>query len=316
MGKLSDDDLKTLLEYLEQIGQDPDLELTKELQGKINLILAMHRAGRIVVAKDGSAAIGGDATGNTFNLAPVFYLHSQERPILEEVIAIHNFDLSELLDECLDHLLVTPNGVVGFGLRYNVPKLLPSICERIRIRLDCDSTAIKDHIALDRSYAAGIDDVVKDILLTHIVAKMPNTIFSVQTFENEAALALWRQIKSIESRIPVDTRLILIMVVEENFSFPTDMHELHSPIFRPAHVQEFFMKIVSTRKKNWSASKISIVVSCWIQSLIDYCTYEGVLYQKTVYHYLKITIDEFKRNTDPDNFIAFLDGLEELKQGA
>jgi hypothetical protein len=288
------------------------LELTKELQEKINLILAMNRAGRVVMANDGSAAIGGDATGNTFNLGPVFQLSSHEKPLLEEVVAIHNFDLSDLVDDCLDHLLMNPRGVVGFGLSCNIPRLLASVCERLRIRLDCDCAEVKDQIALDRSFAASIDDVVNDFLLTHKVAKIPNTIFSVQTFENESALAFWRHMKAHESYLPAETRLILIMVVEEDFPFPADIYKLPSPTFRRAHMDEFLRKVVSTRKKDWGDATVSKVAYCWVQSLIGCCTTEGIFYQKPVYQYIKLTLDGFKSNADPDKFLKFLEEFEEL----
>lgn len=312
MVKLSDNDLRALLEYLEQVGQDPTLMLTKELKEKINLVLDMNRAGRVAMAKDGSVAIGGDANRNTFNLGPVFQLKLKDKPLLEEVVAIHNFDLTEMIDDCLDHLLLNPRGVVGFGLPCNIPKLLPSVCERLKNRLSCDCTSIKDHIALDRSYAASVDEVVKDFLLTHKVAKIQNTIFSVQTFENESAVSFWQYIKGKENNIKPETRLILLMVVEEDFPFPPDIFKLPPPRFRPAHVQDFFMKVVSTRKQEWGNSTILRVADRWVQSLIGYCTTDEILYQRDVYHYLNMTLDEFKGNTDPDLFLKFLEEIQEL----
>lgn len=312
MDKLSDIDLRALLEYLEQAGQDPNLMLTKELKEKINLISAMNRAGRVAMAKDGSVAIGGDANRNTFNLGPVIQLSLQDKPLLEEIIAIHNFDLTELIDDCLDHLLINPQGIVGFGLPCNIPKLLPSVCERLKNRLNCDCAGIKDHIVLDRSYAASIDEVVNDFLLTHKVAKIQNTIFSVQTFENESALSFWHDIKSKENHIRPETRLILLMIVEGDFPFPPDIFKLPPPRFRPAHVQDFFMKVVSTRKQEWENAIILRVVGRWVQSLINYCTTDEVLYQRDVYHYLNMTLDEFKGNTDPDLFLGFLEEIQEL----
>lgn len=315
MGKLSNEELKALLAYLEQIGKDPDLELTPEIRKKIDFALKMHGTQRIVMANDGSVSIGNDASGNTFNLGPVIHLRAHEKPFLEEVISIHNFDLTELLDDCVDHLLFNQTGVIGFGLPCNIPNMLSSVCERLRIRLDCDCADVKDHVVLDLSYAASIDDITRDFLITHKISRLPNTIFSVQTFENDSAMAFWEKIKSIESNLPLDTRLILVMVVQADFQFPDNLYKLPPPIFRPAHVQDFFRKVVSSRKQEWDNPKINMVTNHWVQSLIKYCTTGDTIYHKTVYHYLKMTLDEFKGNADPDKFIGFLQELDELIEG-
>ncbi|AFZ15532.1 hypothetical protein Cri9333_4757 (plasmid) [Crinalium epipsammum PCC 9333] len=213
-----------------------------------------------------------------------------------------NFDLSELIKQCLN-ILDEKQGIVGLAVSYDQDPFLKYFCERLKDRLGKSNISCKD--ALTLNYFTPVDQAVsiikryKSLLQTHEVICPIRVQVSDSTLSHE----FWQK-ASAEFNNDFEYRLIIIMVGSESICFPKGVNQISSPTFTKADAHDWIVDV--TKAMGWEDHVIDEWKSLMKSDCLQSDTNNGFLDVRLVYEHLVDTIDLLQKMPSADNFITTL----------
>jgi hypothetical protein len=201
---------------------------------------------------------------------------SKAPALVFQQIAPHNFDLANVVDECLDQVLERL-GLVGFVLPCGFPSVPPNLCDRLRNGFeDPVKVVVRPNIRIDprvRSVEKGVTQIsrYKELARTH------NVIAPVGCPDETMISPLWERIRG-EFKDPLENKFILIIATPGAWSGLPDLVSLPSPQFRRAHVREWITTIINALQ--WPNE----IILLWEKRFLEQCMIGGELDVDEVYY--------------------------------
>ncbi|MEI6045774.1 MAG: effector-associated domain EAD1-containing protein [Chloroflexota bacterium] len=240
-------------------------------------------------------------TGADLDPKPV---NDGNRPALPsyQLVGVHNFDLRQLADQCLE-ILLDKHGLVIFAVPCSSRLFLRNLCKRLKQDMGQNNVLIKDTIVIQlphTSVSLAIDTIkrYKRLLQTHYV------LLDVQVVAENDAKKFWQ---ALQEEFPAEwpTNLIVITAIGENCIVPSGIFELTPPQFRKVDIHHWVREVVN--RQNWPDR----FISQWSDWFVAECKHEGELYIDWVYQYLDDIVKMLPETTD---FKTLYHQLEERSQ--
>lgn len=217
-----------------------------------------------------------------------------------------NFDLENLVDDCLDALWLN-QGLVGFGVPCNLPVFLTNFCQRVQ-RVWGRSNVILKPILVINPINTSVDRAVLTVNNRYRPAlKNGNVLLPVQVNEQAMGDLFWRKLcESFQEDGNCANRFIVVVGMHEECDYPEEIVKLGHPRFRNAHIISWVNRIV--RAMNWPDD----FGQYWSEKMIGECTCDGQLIIEWVYEHLEAMLEILKQNPLLDHFKQELDKRSQL----
>ncbi len=226
-------------------------------------------------------------------------------PLPYEVALAHNFDLNELVTECLDSL-IGKQGLIGFIVPCNSLTFLNNFCERLKHEWGRNRVRLKPILVIDPIHTP-IDRAVLTINKRYKPALIEgDVLFAVQIFEENLIEHFWQSLCQVVEVVELPNRLIVIMTIKTNCALPERTIFLTQPHFRPAHVLRWVRKVVESLA--WPDN----VVQTWTDHIIAECSLENELQIDWVYDHLEAMLELLKQKPTIDRFYQELERRRQI----
>jgi len=220
-----------------------------------------------------------------------------------------NFDLSTLIDKCLDEVY-EQRGLVGIVLPCDDDAFQANFCQRLKQELGKSNMQIKRALALNPRMTS-VETAINIIKRYKNSLAYTDILCPVRVNVRDSAIIneFWQKI-SIEFEEDFKHCLIIILLGNEDCNFPQFLIQLEPPKFKQTHVHQWIVKL--SRNLGWEEK----IVNQWKQRMIAECCVDSLENQplniRYVYDYLDDTrklFQEMKDNLSPE---AFLEELEQI----
>jgi len=212
-----------------------------------------------------------------------------------QAIMPHNFDLRDLIEECVDCLL-EQEGIIGFGLPYSSPTFVTNFCERLKQERGRNLVKVKDYLMVNPVHTP-LDDVLLTIKRRYLPAlQHQHILFAVQIPNATLAREFWQRLQTLLNDKAMPHNLIVIITLTDNGQFPKELKTLRPPQFRRAHAQFWIRQIVEQRA--WPDT----ITELWVKHMIVECQHGQGLHVDWVYDHLKDMLKLFHQNPTLEDF--------------
>lgn len=207
-----------------------------------------------------------------------------------EIAMAHNFDLNELVTECLDHLIGVKQGLLGFTVPSHSPSFVSNFCERLKHEWERNRIRIKPSLVISPIHTP-IDRAILTISRQYLPAlRESDVLFAVQISGQSMVNRFWQHLRRMVKDEILLNRLIVIMAVNTNCASPQNAISLGQPEFRSAHVLRWVRKVVQSLA--WPEE----VVQVWTDHIIAECSIDNELQIDWVYNHLGDALELLKQN--------------------
>ncbi|HEX8139483.1 MAG TPA: TIR domain-containing protein [Pyrinomonadaceae bacterium] len=214
------------------------------------------------------------------------------------------FDLDNLTEKSMK-TIIARNGLIGFALYCHSLTLLRQCCQRFKLELGRSNISVRDPFVIDPKFRP-VEIGVKDVLRYRKLLEVQHVLLAVQISDEETAKLFWSSLKE-ELSGDIRHKLIILLAVSADCSFPEGTVALETPMFEPVHAYRWVREIVSAMK--WPEDFIEF----WVDSMITECGSESTeLFPDHVYIHLDETTKFIRSNSDVSDFRAELKRREHI----
>lgn len=196
-----------------------------------------------------------------------------------QVILPHNFDLSHLVNECLDYLDDTDDSLLGFVVQNPSIPFLQNVCERLKYEWGRNKLSVKPIISIDARHTA-LDQALATIHRRYIPGtKTKPVLFPVQLNDPLLLQPFWAELQNFQAQI--DSSLIILIGVSERVNCPQPLQPLPPPRFRPADIRRWVQKVLATE------TLLDDLADQWIDLMKAECSYNKQIQIEWVYDHIR-----------------------------
>ncbi|MBD3308977.1 hypothetical protein GF339_21400 [candidate division KSB3 bacterium] len=204
-----------------------------------------------------------------------------------EAIMPSNFDLNELVIECLDSVF-RKQGLIGILVPCPSIILLNNLCERLKREWDRTQVCLKPFIQIHSIHTPMEQAIFRITQRYKPTLQEQDVIFSVQCPEGEVVNTFWQELRHALQHETLQNRLVAIISIHEARTYPKGTVILDQPSFRNAHVIRWVKQVV--RNRNWPED----FIQTWVHHIVEECRYENQLQIDWVYEHLQAMADFLK----------------------
>ena len=218
---------------------------------------------------------------------------SSPRATLQQLAEISKFDLTQLIDQCLEELF-DHQGLIGLAVPCSEKAFLKNFCDRLKQELGRTNIQLRQTLSLNPQVisvgkaAAKIKQYKKLLQTSDVICPIR---ISVCDHNSSIPKDFWQQLQEA-FRDDYKYRLIIVMVGNQD-CFPPDTVLLPHPQFKKSHAFQWIRDIAQA--KNWMH-----LSDQWMQKMTDRCLCNdspvGLLDVGLVYEHLDYTISLLQRN--------------------
>jgi hypothetical protein len=221
-----------------------------------------------------------------------------------------NFDLNQLIDNCLGVLLGKKQGLVGLAVPCNDDAFRSHFCERLKIALGRSNIQIKPLLSLN-PLVISVEQAVHSIKKYKLDVQRRDIICPIRVEvdrKNKNKSYCDEFWQGICTAFPdnFEHRLIMIMVGSKNSIFPNNVKKLEPPQFKREHVYQWVVQMREILR--WEEE----MIDDWMETMMTDCLLSNppneLLDIRGVYDHLDYSRDLLQRKLSSRAF------LEELKQ--
>ena len=218
---------------------------------------------------------------------------SSPRGSLQQLAEISKFDLTQLMDQCLEELL-GQRGLIGLAVPCSEKAFLKNFCDRLKFELGRTNIQLRQTLSLNpqvisvRKAVAKIEQYKRLLQTGDVICPIR---LSICDPNSSIPKDFWQQLQEA-FRDDCKYRLIIVMVGSQD-CFPPDIVLLPHPQFKKSHAFKWIRDIAQAR--NWMH-----LSDQWMQKMTDRClcneSPSGVLDVGLVYEHLDYTLSLLQRN--------------------
>ncbi|MDM8515341.1 hypothetical protein QUF76_04020 [Desulfobacterales bacterium HSG16] len=226
-----------------------------------------------------------------------------------EVASIYNFDLSVLVEDCIEELF-NNQGLIGFGVPCNSSVFLSNFCERVKHELGRSRIRVKQPVMIN-PISTSVDKAVQTIGCRYRPALNEfDILVPVQFTDRTMGELFWRKLHNkFLNEGNCKNRLIIVMGMYEECVVSENMKMLEEPVFKKLHILQWVRNIV--HKMGWQED----VIQNWSDEIINQCSHEFKLDIEWVYDYLGSALEILKEYSEQDlSYNLFKQELEQRSQ--
>ncbi len=222
-----------------------------------------------------------------------------------EVIMPSNFDLNEMVIECLDAVF-GKQGLIAFLAPCSSIMFLNNLCNRLKLEWDRTQVCLKPLISIH-----SIHTPIERALFTITQRYKPtlqeqDVVFAVQCSEKGVIDTFWQTLRSTLQDEVLHNRLVMILSIHEDCASPEGTIKLGQPCFRNAHVLRWVKQVV--RSREWPEG----LVQTWTNHIVAECSYDNQLQIEWVYEHLEAMGNILKQHPSLDTFQQELEKRRQL----
>jgi hypothetical protein len=222
-----------------------------------------------------------------------------------ETVMIHNFDMGDLVRECLDSLL-DKQGLIGFAVPCYSPIFLGNFCERLKYEWGRERIRLKPTLVIDPVHTP-MDRAILTIERRYKPAlKERDVLFAVQISEVAMLEHFWQKLNAALGEEDLRRRFIVVMALTVECGLPAGIISLGRPCFRKADVFRWISQVV--HYLGWPEQ----IIDMWTDHMIAECSHEDELYLDWVYDHLGFIVDVLKQNPTLERFQQELERRRQL----
>lgn len=219
-----------------------------------------------------------------------------------------NFDLTQLIEDCLGVLLGNRQGLVGLAVPCNDDAFRNHFCERLKIELGRSNIQIKPLLSLN-PLVISVEEAVKSIKKYKVDMRIRDIICPIRVEidkknKNKSYCdEFWQEICTA-FQDNFERRLIMIMVGSKNSIFPNNVKKLEPPQFKREHVYQWVVQMRKVRE--WEEE----MIDDWMETMMTDCLLSNppneLLDIRGVYDHLDYSRELLQQNPSAKDFLQSL----------
>lgn len=220
---------------------------------------------------------------------------------LHEVAMSCNFDLDELVLECLE-ILLEKRGLVG--LIVPVPRQWPifgdNFCKRLKLEWNRGQVSIKPTLVINPIHTP-VEEAVRTIVRRYKPGlREGHVLFVVQVSDVDLLSVLWENLRRTIGSEDLHNCLAVVFSAGPDCTAPEGTTRLRQPRFRLVHVHRWVSQVAGTFA--WSDQERLDIIGLWTDHIIVECSENDVLQVDWVYDHLEDMLRFLRQNPTPEQF--------------